>query len=271
MRVPDSRVFQIVVLVAVTAIFAVPAHAVVFTNASVKGSYSFTLNRWIADSTLSQEGHLGVVTFDGAGNATASFTSMKDGVLSTGTATGTYAINANGTGTVSLTGAGGTVQFAMVLNSTVAKVAQNIQLLLTNDATNGVTSGTAVLQSSTAATYNAASIKGIFGFQLNMWAADVSLSRQGIVGLFNFNGAGKVTASFTQMKAGVLSTGTGTGTYTMNADGTGAISLTVSTGGTANLVMALNTVAAGHPKGLQLLVTPGTGNNSVESGVALKQ
>ena len=262
------QIFQVVGLVAVTTALAVSAQAVVYTNASVKGSYSFLGNKWTADVTSNQDGNLGVLHFDGAGNFTFFFSDLLGGMLTTITGTGTYAVKSNGTGSINITGGG---QLAIVLNSTVSGVATSLQLLTTNNTDNSVRSGTAVLQSTAAATYNAASLKGIFGFQLNTWAADVSLGRVGIVGLFNFNGAGKVTASFTQMKGGVLSTGTGTGTYTVNADGTGAMSLTVSTGGTANIALVLNAVAGGHPKGLQLLVTPGTANNEVTSGIALKQ
>lgn len=277
MRIPNPRIFQVLVLVSVTTLFAVSVQAAVavFSNASVKGSYSFLLNRWTADVNASQEGNLGLMTFDGAGGVTASFTSMRNGVLSTGTATGTYSINANGTGTVNLTGQNGTLQFAIVLNSTAAGIARSVELLLTNDTTNSVTSGTAVLQSSVAPTYNAASLKGNLAFQLNEWTADVNESRNGIVGRFSFNGAGKVTVSFTEMKAGVLQTGSCTGTYTVNSDGTGALSLVCGTD-TPQIALVLNSVAVnpagvGLAKGFQLLQTNENGKNRVTSGIALKQ
>ena len=162
------------------------------------------------------------------------------------------------------------MQFALVLNSTVAGVAHAVQLLITNDTTNSMTDGTAVLQSTVAATYTVASVKGIFASQFNSWTADLNQTRNGNVGLGNFNGAGKVTGSFTEMNGGVLLTVAATGTYTVNADGSGTMSL-VSGTDSFQIAFVLNTVVSGHPKGLQLLLTTEGGSNRVDSGVAQKQ
>jgi hypothetical protein len=277
MWVPNPRIFRAIFLVSVVVVFVVSAQAVVYTNAYVNGSYSFLLNTWTADTTAGQDAVLGVMHFDGAGKVTGSFSDMNRGALTTGTATGTYSVNANGTGTITLTATpGGTQQFAMVLNTTKAKVANSLHLLITNDTDNAIESGTAILQTTAAATYTAASLKGILAFQLNEWTADVNQNRVGTVGRLSFNGAGQLTASFTQMKAGVLQTGTCTGTYTVNSDGSGALSLVCGTD-TPQLAVVLNTVAVnattklGLAKSLQLLVTNENGNNRVTSGIALKQ
>lgn len=276
MRTPNPRTFQVVVLVLIAAVFAGSAQAAAFTNASVKGSYGFLINKWTADVNAGQDGVLGVFHFDGAGNVTGSFTEMHAGVLQTGTATGTYTVNSNGTGSINLTVTpGGTVQLAIVLNTTKAGVANGLNLLGTNNTDNSVESGTAILQSSAAPTYTAASLMGNFGFQFNEWTADVNQSRVGIVGRLSFNGAGKVTVSYTQMKVGVLKTGTCTGTYTVNSDGSGALSLVCGTD-TPQIAVVLNSVAVntagvGVAKGFQLLQTNENGNNRVTSGIAVKQ
>jgi hypothetical protein len=252
------------------------AAVAVFGNASVKGSYSFSLNKWTADVNAGQNGVLGVFHFDGAGNVTGSFSAMHAGTLQTGTATGTYTVNSNGAGSINLTLApSGTVQLAIVLNTTKAGVANSLHLLTTSNTDNAVESGTAILQTTAAASYNATSLKGNLAFQLNEWTANVNESRTGIVGRFSFNGSGKVTVSFTEMKAGVLQTGTCTGTYTVNSDGTGAMSLVCSVD-TPQIAMVLNSVAVnpagvGLAKGLQLLQTNENGNNRVTSGIARKQ
>ncbi len=278
MRIPNPRIFQVAVLVSVTALFAISGHAAVavFSNASVKGSYSFLINKWTADVNAGQDGVLGVLHFDGAGNVTGSFSDMHAGTLQTGTATGTYMVSSNGTGSINLMlTPGGTVQFAIVLNTTKAGVANGLNLLITSDTDNAVESGTAILQTTAAASYTAASLKGNLAFQVNQWTADVSRNQIGGVGRFSFNGAGKVTASYTQMKGGVLQTQNCTGTYTVNSDGTGALSLACGTD-TPQIAVVLNSVAVnpagvGLAKGFQLLSTNENGNNRVFSGIALKQ
>jgi hypothetical protein len=240
-----------------------------FSNASLKGGYSFLTNRWTADVNRSQEGVVGVMTFDGAGNVTASYTSISGGVLQTGTASGTYIVNSNGTGAISFTTGSSPPQFAITLTSSAAGLAHGMQLLRTNDNRNLVESGTALLQSTTATTYTLASVKGNFGLQLNEWDANVNDSQEGIVGIASFDGAGKVKGSTTDVNGGVVSKGTFTGTYTVNADGSASMSLTAGTDH-PQVAFVLNSVSAGQAKGAQLLRTNSTGNK-VQSGIALKQ
>jgi hypothetical protein len=75
------------------------------------------------------------------------------------------------------------------------------------------------------------------------------------------------------MKGGVLKKSTFTGTYTVNPDGSGSMSVIVG-GDSAQNAFALNSVTAtGQAKGFQFLVTNssnGNGNIAI-SGVALKQ
>ena len=272
MRVPAPQSFRALSILSVVFLLAVSAQAVVYTNAYVKGSYSFLMNKWTADTTSNQDGLLGVMHFDGAGNVTVSFNDMAGGTLTTGTGSGTYVVNSNGTGSISLTGA---AQIAIVLNSTVAKVATSLQMLTINYPHNEVQSGTAVLQTTAAATYTAASLKGIMAFQIDSWTDDLTQARTCVVGLLNFNGAGKVTGSFTEVKTGVPSTGTVTGTYIVNTDGSGTLSL-VSGTDSFQIAMVLNTVAVntttklGVAKAFQMLQTTET-TNRVDSGIAMKQ
>src|SRR5208337_4234319 len=131
-----------------TIALALSAQAASFSNASLKGSYSFLTNLWTADTNTNEFAMVGVMTFDGAGNVTGSYTSSDGGVVQTGALGGTYTVNSNGTGVIDLT-TGSTAQFAITLNSTAAKVAHGVQLLQTNDSNNEVVSGTAMLQSTT--------------------------------------------------------------------------------------------------------------------------
>ena len=241
-----------------------------FTNASLKGGYSFLLNRWTADVNTNEDGTVGVMMFDGVGNVTVSYTSISGGVVQTGAGSGTYTVNSNGTGAINFTTGSNPPKFAIILNSTAAGLAHGVQLLRTDKNANLVESGTALLQSTTAATYTLASVKGKLGFQLNKWTADVNETQEGIVGIFILDGKGKVTGSLSDMVGGVLKTSTFTGTYTVNADGSGSMSLTFA-GINPQFAFALNNATPTSPaKGLQLLQT-NTSGNKVISGVALKQ
>ena len=268
MKNSKSRLLQVVTMLFAIAAFAVSAGAATYTVASVKGSFSFLMNKSTADPTTHQDATLGVFHFDGAGNCTVSYTDVAGGVTSTGSGSGTYTVNANGTGTITITGG---AQIAFVLNSTAAGLAHDLQLLVTNKSTNDVSSGVAVLQSTAPATYSLKSVNGKFGFRFNESTADVAQPQIGGIGVLSFNGAGKVSVSFTQMKGGVLSSGSGSGTYTMNADGSGNISLTVGADN-PQIAFVVNTVAVntttglGSAKGVQLLQTNEGGNNRTDSG-----
>jgi len=178
---------------------------------------------------------------------------------------GTYTVNPNGTGTITFT-TGSTARFAITLSSVAAKVAHGVQLLQTNVSNNEIVSGTAVLQSATAETYSVASLKGNFAVQRNTWTADVTQAEGGGVDLYTVDGKGNVKALKQFVTDGVFHTGTTTGTYTANPDGSGGLSLTDG----SSFAFVLNSVAAGQAKGFQVLTTVNTGN-SVSSGAALKQ
>ena len=251
-----------------TFTLALSAQAATFNNASLKGSYSFLTNLSTANVNTPEFAMVGVMTFDGAGGVTGSYTSISHDTVQTGALGGTYSVNSNGTGTITLT-TGSTAQFAMTLNSTAAKVAHGLQLLQINDGNNEIISGTAVQQATTG-TYSVASLKGTFTFQYNPRTADVTLPEDGGIGVFTFDGKGNLKSSQTIMFSGQLITGSGSFTYSVNPDGSGAIT---PTGKGPHIAFALNSVAAGLAKGLQFLDTntsDGSGN-LVITGSALKQ
>ena len=270
MQVFSRRFLQVGVLVVMTLALALSAQAAGFSDASLKGSYSFLTNLRTANAKESQFAMVGVMTFDGVGDVSGSYTSISLDTVQRGTLGGTYSVKSNGTGLIDLT-SGLTALFAITLNSTAAGVAQGVQLLETDDTNNEVISGTAVLQSTTAGKYTAASLKGNFALQYNPWTNDASLAEDGGVGIFSFNGKGNIKGSVTIMFGGGKFGGPVKATYTVNSDGSG----TVTGIGKHSLQIAfvLNSVAAGQAKGLQFLDTntgDGTGN-LVITGNALKQ
>jgi len=261
-----SRV-SVLVLFVVTFVFF--AHAAKFSNASLKGGYSYLINLRTANQSTNQFAMVGVMNFDGAGDVTGSYTSISADTVSSGSLSGHYSIAANGKGEITVT-TGTTAEFAVTLNSFLNGIAQGIELLQINDHNNEIMSGTAVQQSATTQAYSAASLKGAFALQYNPWTADGALAEDGGVALFTFDGISQVTTSETTVYDGTTLSGNGSFTYTVSADGTGTI---LPTGKGPQFAFALNSVASGLGKGFQFLDTntsDGPGN-LVITGSALKQ
>jgi hypothetical protein len=87
------------------------------------GSYGFTLTQTY-DGGNAPGALIGVATFDGAGNVTSSSTIVQvDGnpqattvqVSQSGQTSGTYTVNADGTGTMTFSGNGGRTQISFVI------------------------------------------------------------------------------------------------------------------------------------------------------------
>ncbi len=270
MQVFSRRFLQVGVLGFVMLALALSVQAASFSNASLKGGYSFLANRRTANVNTPQLAAVGVMTFDGVGNVTGSYTSISDHAVQSGALGGTYLVKSNGTGILSLT-TGLTAQFAITLNSTAAGVAHGVQLLQTDDTSNEVVSGTALLQSTTAGKYTAASSKGNFALQYNPWTDDASLPEDGGVGIFSFDGKGSIKGSVTIMFDGGQVGGPFKATYKVNSDGSGTI--TGIGKHSLRIAFVLNSVAAGQAKALQFLDTnTGDGSgNLVITGNALKQ
>lgn len=270
MQVFSRRFVRVEILIFMAIAIALPAQAATFSKASLKGSYSFLTNLWTANGSTRQFGMLGIMTFDGAGNVTGSYSSVSWDTVQTGTFSGTYTVSSDGVGTITLT-TGLTAQFAITINSTVSGIAHGVQLLQTNDSNNEIISGTAVLQSTAAATYSLASLKGNFSVLWNTWTADASLAQDAGAGLISSDGKGNITGSGTSMYQGVAYPTTLTGTYTMNSNGTGIMTLKTNNGDTSEWGFALNAVKVGKAKGLQILAPGSSSGNSVATGTMLGQ
>jgi hypothetical protein len=173
-KIFGRRFVRVGVLIFVTIGLALSAQATGFSNASLKGKYSFqgngpNQNYWYASITcydhngnpytvsaggseVSSQGDVGAMTFDGKGNVTGTFTEYGDfdqaasnatvvpsctpgqsnngyavyDAPVTGTVTGTYLVQSNGTGAMTMTvtggggGGGGAVSFVLQLAGTAA-------------------------------------------------------------------------------------------------------------------------------------------------------
>ena len=237
---------------------------------SLNGSFGFLINVGLSpQSTDTGTAILGVINYDGAGNVTGSYTfergstSTKAAQTVAGTFTGTYSSKPNGTGSVIIAlDAGLTVTFAMLITDG----GQSLQLVATN-LIGGDISGSVVSGFARAA--HSGSLNGSYGFQLNN-----SPIPAGTIGVAHFDGAGNVAVLFTSVDVGSdpsqppVMSGTLTGTYSTNPDGSGTINFPAQSGLSGNSTYAFVITDGGS--GALLLLTNGTGNN-VASGTARLQ
>ena len=229
---------------------------------SLSGSFGFLLNHSGGLAVV------GVMNFDGAGNVTGSYTARSNGghPQSTGTFTGTYSSMPNGVGlkpgsiTIALD-TGATFSLDMVITDG----GQGLQLVATNcscDLAGAVFSGVA------RAAY-AGSVNGSYGFQLNS-----NPDPSAFLGVMSLDGAGNAVMSITNVGAPQegspppVGGGTLKGTYSLNPDGSGAVTL-IDPSGNPNQTFAMVSTDGGS--GLLLLLASGPPGSTVSSGTARLQ
>ena len=234
------------------------------------GSFGYVFNFGVTrGSTDSGAAFLGVFNLDGAGNLTGSYTAQlgpterRPAITGRGSLTGTYSSNPDGTGTLTAAlDAGLTFTFTTV----IADGGQSLQLVATGCAGGCNLAGDVI--SGIARSAYTGPLKGAFGFHL-----DSSPEPGTVIGVVNFDGSGNLAVSFTAVAAGKdpnqapVMSGTLTGTYTTNPDGTGTLTLTDPSGQPAGTYAFVMTDAG---LGALLLQTNTTGSN-VQFGTARLQ
>lgn len=146
-RYPPAYALLIAGVLAVTIgymTFGAKTHKVLAQGVPPTGSFGFLLNEW-AVPPQTQTAILGVMNLDGTGGVTGVFKVYKPGAtppLQSGSFTGTYSTNPDGTGSVTFTTSpmGETVQAAMVISNAGTR----ISLLQTSGST--IVTGVATLQ-----------------------------------------------------------------------------------------------------------------------------
>jgi len=246
--------------------------ATVPSDRRLRGPYSFLVNNWLSNPSDSPVGHLGIVNFDGAGNLTITDTINASGTVGTFAGIGTYSLAKNGTGTLSFTlpDAGLSVTNAIVVDS----AGKSIQILTTScsgcSETTDVYSGTAYAMG--ASSFTNASLEGTYEWNMEKWTSSQSPTAVCRVAAMTFDGVGKVTFSGTANTGGTVASYTGSGTYSVNSDGSGTINLVFESGSSLILSIVVNSASATGlgAKGLQHLNTAST-IGYINAGTATKQ
>jgi len=212
---------------------------------------------------VTNQGYLGIVTFDGISKASGAFTINTGGTITTDSFSGTYAVKANGTGSLSMADKqNNKLQLALVINST------GLQFLQPNPNGTAVMNGTGTPQGSQS--FSNASLKGTYGFSENKWdtTSDPNSSEpDATLGLLTFDGAGKVKVSFTDEHKGQVNTTTGSGTYSVNSDGSASANVTLSNKRQITFAIVINSGG----KAFQFQGTNCGCGNAVLAGTAIHQ
>jgi hypothetical protein len=231
-----DHVRSLSVALALTCGFAyfAPQNLLRAQSSSPSGSYSFLITpSFSSTSDATGLAILGVMNFDGAGNVTGPYTYEVDAnsaqapKTTTGTFTGTFSSNPDGTGSVTIALDAG---ITLTLATVTSEGGQSLQFVATSyqfPAAKCACSTGKIVLSGIARAGTVGSLSGSYGFQLNI-APNSNVS----LGVAKFDGAGNVALSFIFVGASD-SNGqptptfslTQTGTYSMNPDGTGTIDL----------------------------------------------
>ena len=111
-----STICSVLALVVLVALVPTVHAAESCTAATLKGNYGFTFNGFFQNPKKNDPiSGIGSVTFDGAGNASATVIASFNGSLSTFPWTGTYTLNSDCTGSLTSTPGSGLANFSIVV------------------------------------------------------------------------------------------------------------------------------------------------------------
>jgi Putative Ig domain len=231
-------------------------------DAELSGQYAFLLKGFDATGPVAIAGSF---LADGKGNLTAGIEDINrtSGVTASLTFTGTYSVNADNRGTITLTSAHGTSTFTVALGSIVTGVA-GLGHAIEFDATGTNVAGIIKKQDTTA--FSLAAISG--NFATGMSGAGSTSLPFALAGSFTADGLGAISAGALDTKGvGLVAINAAfTGTYTVAANGRGTSSLTV---GTSVINQAFYIVSANE---LLMISTDAlSATNAIYDGSVLKQ
>lgn len=226
-----------------------PALAATCSNASLKGAFGYFHGRPGANLAGVIDGQL---TLDSRGNITsASWTYSNNGLISTGSTTGTYSISKNCTGTLTLNDEGGVLTHFNIYLNAGNKMFQIIESDQGNNQPGfGLAQGTVSCGLSGKKQVLTTNLVGL-----------VSGAVADTVGQVTLDGKGNISGSETFTMNGVVSTLAVTGTYTENSNCTGTWQIAPKGGTPINF----NTVVVNSGKELLLIQTD---NNTISAGNA---
>ena len=244
-------------------------------NAELNGNYAFQVSGFDASGLFVAAGSF---VADGNGNISAGILDTNDpaNLQPDQAFTGTYAIDSNNLGTMTLTitsGGSGSRTFAFALVSSVNGISDNGSIIEFDDNTgNGTgTRDSGVLLKQDSSAFSTAQINGYYAFGL--LGADSHANRYAMAGEFQADGNMNLNSGLLDSddsSSGVSSSVAWSGTYSVASTGRGTATIT-TTQGTTNyafyvvsktqlLMIETDSVAGGNPLvGGSILAQPGNG------------
>ncbi|HKF20091.1 MAG TPA: putative Ig domain-containing protein [Candidatus Angelobacter sp.] len=231
-------------------------------DAELSGQYAFLFQGFDASGPVAIAGSF---VADGKGNLTSGIEDINrtSGVSAGMAFSGTYLVNADSRGTMTLSNTQGTSTFSFALGSIVTGVA-SLGHVIEFDATGTNVAGVIKKQDTTA--FSSAAISG--NYATGMSGAGPTGLAFSLAGSFTANGAGTISAGDMDTKGvGLVAADTPfTGTYTVAATGRGTSTFSV---GTAVINQAFYVISANE---LMMISTdPLSATNAIYGGSALKQ
>jgi len=265
----------LICLFAVTLSAARQIRPAKYSNGSLQGSYSFLTNKWLSDPTHDAVGIVGIMNFNGLGNVSSSFTVDDSGTVYTGTAAGTYSVASDGTGNVKMTYPdGSSITLFIVLNA-AGKGFQAVQIDCSPSpacTSNDVYTATAVKMG--ASWFSNASLKGNFEWMFVNWTSSQFHTAVGVVGRLTFDGVSKVKGSITGKEGWDVGSLNFAGTYSVNSDGSGSMTMTDEYNESFIFSFVINSATATSVgKGFQFMLTGGNccSLTGIRTGTGTKQ
>ena len=202
-------------------VFAATAAHAACSNASLSGTYGFVSTG--LNGSLLPASSLNQVTADGKGNLTAIVTKSDDGTILNYTTSGTYTVASNCTGKVIWKNQQGNTEHSNIYlnNAGTGGVYQGAVVMQTD--ANHVQVGAATAQGT--ATCTNLGVKKAYSVQVT--GLDLGTGQMAAAGRLTLNGTGAISGTLTVSIYGVVtSAATVTGSYTINSNCTGTVSIT---------------------------------------------
>jgi hypothetical protein len=211
------------------------------SNANVKGNYGFVSTT--TDTSGDLEASLGHFTANGKGSFTGTQTQSIEGTITTNSVTGTYAVNADCTGSGTITGKG---KGASHFDLTVLTAGKRLQIVTTDS---GLI-GTSYSEAQGSATCTNAGVKGAFGVQST--GTFLTIGPVAFNGLLTLDGSGNLTGTASGSVDGqIFSQQSLSGTYQIKSNCTGTMTFQVS----GQQAQHASVVVVSGGKGMLLLET----------------
>jgi Putative Ig domain len=238
-------------------------------DAELKGHYAFLFNGF-DDVTGSQIVVAGSFVADGTGKITAGIEDQNGpgGPALSVPFTGTYDIDSDNRGGLTLTNASGSTTYALVLNSIVGGVAQNVRIIEFDDTT-GTSGqrGSGEMRLQDTSSFSLGKVNGAYAFGFS--GQDATGNREAMAGSFSADGTGTISSGVADQNiAGTTTNPFLSGSYTAPSPANGRLTLSLIPSGASGLALSAYVVSSSE---FLVMTTNSFASDGLVSGTILAQ